>query len=95
MTIVAENMGDGRERVRNFVCLGDKLNAGGGCLSAVAARIRADWKKFKELSGVMFGRKWSLKLKGKVYKTCVKTAMVYGSETWVMRKAEVTACRED
>jgi hypothetical protein len=54
----------------------------------VAARIRADWKKFKELSGVMFGRKWSLKLKGKVYKTCVKTAMVYGSETWVMRKAE-------
>jgi hypothetical protein len=85
---VAENMGDGRERVRSFVYLGDKLNAGGGCLSAVTARIRAGWKKFKELCGVLYGRKWSLKLKGKVYKACVRTAMVYGSETWVMTKAE-------
>ena len=26
-----------------------------------------------------------MKLKGKVFKACVITAMVYGSETWVMR----------
>ena len=27
----------------------------------------------------------SLKLKGKIYKACVQTAVVYGSETWRMR----------
>ena len=26
----------------------------------------------------------SLKLKGKVYATCVRSAMIYGSETWVL-----------
>jgi hypothetical protein len=56
---VAENIDDGTERIKSFVYLGDKLNAGGGGLSAVTARIRADWKKFKELCGVLCGRKWS------------------------------------
>mgnify|MGYP003401710716 FL=1 len=83
-----ESMDDGIERVRSFVYLGDKLNAGGGCLSAVTARIRAGWKKFKELSGVLCGKRWSLKLKGRVYRVCVRTVMVYGGETWVMRKEE-------
>ena len=36
-----EEMKDGIERVESFVYLGDKLNAGGGCLSAVTSRVRA------------------------------------------------------
>jgi hypothetical protein len=73
--------------------LRDKLNAVGGCLSAVTARMRVGGMKFKKLSGVLCGKKWSLKLKGKVYKACVRTAMVYGSETWVMRKAKEDVLR--
>ena len=84
-----EGMKDGIERVESFVYLGDKLNAGGGCLSAVTARVRAGWKKFRELSAVLCGRKWSVKMKGKVYKTCVRTVMVYGGETWAWRQEEV------
>ncbi len=75
-------------RVESFVYLGDKLNAGGGCLSAITARVRVGWTKFRELSGVLCGRKWSVKMKGRLYKACVRTAMVYGGETWVMRKEE-------
>lgn len=81
-------LNDGIERVESFVYLGDKLNAGGGCLSAVMARVRVGWMKFRELSGVLCGRKWSVKMKGRVYKACVRAAMVYGGETWVMRKEE-------
>jgi hypothetical protein len=81
-------LNDGIERVESFVYLGDKLNAGGGCLSAVTARVRVGWMKFKELSGVLRGRKWSVQMKGRVYKACVRTAMVYGGETWVMRREE-------
>ena len=33
-------LSDGIERVESFVYLGDKLNADGGCLSAVTARVR-------------------------------------------------------
>ena len=81
-------LNDGIERVESFVYLGDKLNAGGGCLSAVTARVRVGWMKFRDLSGVLCGRKWSVKMKGRVYKACVRAAMIYGGETWVMRKEE-------
>ena len=75
-------------RVESFVYLGDELDAGGGCLSAVTARVRVGWRKFRELSGVLCGKKWSVKMKGKLYKACVRTAMVYGGETWTMRKED-------
>jgi hypothetical protein len=55
------------ETVRSFVYLGDKLNTGGESLCVETARIHAlaGWKNFKESSGVLCGRKWSLKLKRK------------------------------
>ena len=90
---VVESMNNGVERVESFVYLGDKLNAAGGCLSAVTARVRAGWKKFRELGGVLCGKKWSVRLKGRVYRTCVRTAMIYGSETWTMRKVEENVLR--
>ena len=46
------------------------------------------WMKFMELSGVLCGRKCSVKIKGMVYKVRVRAAMVYGVEAWVMRKEE-------
>ena len=41
-------------------------------------------RKFKELSGILVRNEVSLKLKGKLYMMCVRSAMVYGSETWAM-----------
>ena len=83
-----KGLNEGIEKVESFVYLGDKLNAGGGCLSAVTVRVRVGWMKFRELSGILCGKKWSVKMKGRVYKACVRAAMVYGGETWVMRKEE-------
>jgi len=79
---------DGIGRVVSFVYLGDGLDAGGGCMNAVTLRTRVGWRKFKELSAVLCGQKWSVKMKGKLYKICVRTAMTYGGETWAMRKEE-------
>ena len=72
------------ENVRKFCYLGDMLNGGGGANSASVARVRCAWGKFKELSGILTRKEVSLKLKGKLYVTCVRSAMAYGSETWAM-----------
>ena len=32
------------------------------------------------------GNKFSLKIKGSVYKSCVRSAMPYGSKTWCLRQ---------
>ena len=37
---------------------------------------------------VLCVRKRSVKMKGRVYKAYVRATMVYGGETWVMRKEE-------
>ena len=72
------------ENVGKFCYLGDMLNEGGGANSASVARALCAWRKFKELSGILTRKEVSLELKGKLYVTCVRSAMVYGSETWAM-----------
>ena len=48
---------DGVGRVASFEYLGDELDSGGGCLSAVTARVCVGWRKFRELSGVLCGQR--------------------------------------
>src|SRR5271163_2990842 len=73
------------ERVGKFCYLGDMLNANGEVESASVMRTRCAWKKFRELSPILTGKYISLKLKGRVYNTCVRSAMIYGSEMWAMK----------
>ena len=40
-------------------------------------------KKFRELSGILT-YKVALRLKGKVYRACVQSSMIYGNETWAV-----------
>ena len=48
------------------------LNEEGGSRLASISRIRYGWKKFRELSVVLTSKKAVLRLKGKVYGTCLK-----------------------
>lgn len=77
------------EKVGKFCYLGDMLNGDGGANSASVSRVRCAWGKFRELSGILTRKEVSLKLKGKVYVTCVRSAMVYGSETWAMNAEQI------
>ena len=82
-----EVLGDEVETVKGFCYLGGRLNASGGCDTAVTSRIRIRWMKFRECGELLRGR-FSLKMKGMVYGICIRSAMLYGSETWCLRESE-------
>ena len=81
------------ETVMGFCYLGDGLNASGGCETAVTSRVRIGWMKFRECGELLRGRRFSLRLKGMVYQSCVRSAMLYGSETWCLRESEMAILR--
>ena len=83
-----EKLCDGVETVSKFTYLGDRLNATGGCETAVTARSRIGWMRFRKCSEILKGRRFSFKMKGKIYISCVRSAMLYGSEAWRLRKRD-------
>ena len=60
------------------------LNDTGWVEQAVAARMRAAWMKFREQDGILRTHGASLRMKGVVYKACVRSMLTYGAETWVI-----------
>ena len=74
--------------VKGFCSLGDRLNASGGCEIAVTSRVRIGWMKFRECGELLCGR-FSLRMKGMVYRSCVRSTMLYRNETWCLRESEM------
>ena len=69
------------ETVKEFCYLGDRINVSGGCGAAVTARARFGWVKFREWGELLYRKRFLLKMKGRVYQNCVRSAVLYGSET--------------
>ena len=81
------------ETVRGFCYLRDRVNASGGCKAAVTSKLRIEWVKFKECGELLNSKRFSLKMKGMVYLSFVRSAMLYGSETWCLRDNEMAILR--
>ena len=79
--------------VKGFCYLGDRLNASGGCEAAVTARKKVGWKKFRECGKILFGKRFSWQMKGKIYKSYVRSAMLYGSEMYCLRENKAAILR--
>ena len=88
-----EELCEEMETVRGLCYLGDRVNAGGGCEAAVTARARIGWVKFRECGDLLNSKRFSLKLKGMVYRSCVRSAMLYGIDTWCLRENEMAILR--
>ena len=80
--------GSSLECDNRFCYLGDMLGAAGGCGEASRTRVRGAWGQFKEFAELLTRRGIPLRQKGRVYRTCVQSVMVYASETWAIRVEE-------
>ena len=81
-----ENLCDGVETVNEFCYLGDKLKTSRVREAAVTARMRIGWIKFRECSELLLGKRFLIKIKARVHQSCVRSAMLYGSETFERKK---------
>ena len=88
-----EKLRDEVETANGLCYLGDRLNASGGCEVIVTARIRITWVRFKECGELLLGNRFPLKMKGKVYRCCVRSAILYGSEAWCLKENEKAILR--
>jgi hypothetical protein len=52
-------------------------------------RIKAGWLKWRQASGVLCDLRVPLKLKGKFYRTTIRSAMLYGAECWPTKRQHV------
>ena len=77
------------EIVDKFCYLGNMLIQEGSCEHAILKRIQTGWLKFRELSGLLIGKGISLRAKGIIYITCIRPAMLYGSETWPTKVEDI------
>ena len=50
--------------------------------------VQSGWKNWKRMSGELCIRKMNAKIKGKVYRTVVRPALMYGAETWALKQAQ-------
>ena len=80
--------------VKGFCYLGDRLNASGQCEVEVTARTRVGWKKFREYQEILFVKRFSLPIKGKAYKSYVRSAMLNGRKVYYLRENKVAILRK-
>ena len=80
-----------KELVDKFCYLGDMLSVDGDVDAAVEARIRIGWSKFRQLVPLLTNKDVSLIMRGRLYSSCVRSGMLHGSETWLVRKENVVA----
>ncbi|XP_058009298.1 uncharacterized protein LOC131183163 [Hevea brasiliensis] len=77
----------------HFKYLGSVLQVDGGCEEDVSHRIKAGWLKWRRATGVLCDRKIPNKLKGKFYRTAIRSAMLYGSECWALKESYASKIR--
>ena len=76
-------------RVKEFKYLGSTVQESGGCEREVKKREQAGWNGWRRVSGVICDRRLPARIKGKVYSSVVRPAMVYGLETVAVTKKQV------
>ena len=76
------------ETVRDFVFLGSKINSDGDCSHEIKRRLFLGTKALTNLDSVLNSRDITLLTKVHLVKAMVFPGVMYGCESWIIKKAE-------
>uniref|UniRef100_A0A2A4JTH5 Reverse transcriptase domain-containing protein n=1 Tax=Heliothis virescens TaxID=7102 RepID=A0A2A4JTH5_HELVI len=76
--------------VDHFKYLGSIISSDGGIERDVTHRTTTGWMKWRQLTGVMCDKRMPIRLKGKLYKTAIRPAILYGTECWASTKRHLS-----
>ncbi|KAI5728388.1 hypothetical protein M8J77_014772 [Diaphorina citri] len=82
--------GESLEQVENFKYLGGKIYSNGSCTTEIRSRITMGKTAFMKVQDLLTARRIPLKLRKRFAKCYIWSVVLYGSETWTMRKKEET-----
>ena len=77
------------EKVDRYVYLGKTVTQAGDLLPEIKRRIALGWAAFSKVANIMNSWKARMKIKRKVHNEYVLPVMMYGSETWALKKAHM------
>ena len=80
--------GETIETVANFIFLGSKITADGDCSHEIKRRLLLGRKVMTNLDSILKSRDITLLTKVHIFKGIVFTVVMYGCESWTIRKAE-------
>ena len=76
------------ETVTNFIFLGSKVTADGDCSHEIKRRLLLGRKAMTNLDSILKSRDITLPPKVHLVKATVFTVVMYGCESWTLKKAE-------
>ena len=76
------------ETVTDFIFLGSKITADGDCIHEIKRRLLLARKAMANLDSILKSRHITLPTKVRLVKAMVFSVVMYGCESWIIRKAE-------
>ena len=80
--------GESVETVTDFIYLGSKITADGDCSHEIKRHLLLQRKVMTKLDGILKSRDITLPTKVCLVKAMVFPVVMYGCETWTIKKAE-------
>ena len=80
--------GETAETVRDFILGGFKISAGGDCSHEIRRLLLLGRKAMTNLDSILKSRDITLPTKGHLVKAMVFPVVMYGCESWTLKKAE-------
>ena len=80
--------GETMETMKDFIVLGSKITADGDCSHEIKRRLLLGRKAMTNLDSVLKSRNFTLPTKICLVKAMVFPVVMYGCESWTIKKAE-------
>ena len=88
LTVFMANRWETMETVRDFIFLGSKITANGDCSHEIKRRLLLGRKAMTNLVSIFKSRDITLPTKVRLVKAMVFPVVMYGCESWTVKKAE-------